>query len=70
MSPDPTLYKRTRRAKLPADLQAAPLRELFWSRPETTLFAEAMQRLASVLDAAEAPEQFQLFDDLYESPAC
>jgi hypothetical protein len=33
---------------------------------ENTLSA----RLANVLNAALAPEQFQLFDDLYEIPAC
>jgi hypothetical protein len=62
--------RTAKRQQLPANFQAAPLRELFWGEPETTLFEHATQRLAMMVDAAAAPESLQLFDDVYESAAC
>lgn len=54
-----------------ANLASTPLRELFWSAPSTSaLLDEAEQRIAAALRRILAPEPVQLFDDLYEDPAC
>ena len=60
----------TSSASAQADLANTPLRELFWSVPETSvLLEEAKQRIAAALHKALAPEPVQLFDDLYEDLA-
>ncbi len=52
-------------------LLEAPLHELFWSPPETSMVEEATQRIAALLQAAaNAVQEIQLFDDVYEVPAC
>lgn len=66
----PRTARRSLRPSLPANLLEAPLRELFWSQPDTERLAEAQQRIADFLSAAVAQEPIQLFDDLYELPAC
>jgi hypothetical protein len=49
----------------------APLRELFWTPPETSMVEDATQRIANLLQsAANAVQEIQLFDDVYEVPAC
>jgi hypothetical protein len=58
-----------------ADVQAkianAPLRQLFWNVQDTSaLLEEAEQRIAAALRKALSPETVQVFDDLYENPAC
>ena len=74
----PIVYPRGRwtanlkRPWLPSETELieAPLRELFWSPPETTLVEEAAQRIANALvSAASLPEPIQLFDDLYQAAA-
>ena len=52
-------------------IASAPLHELFWSVPETSvLLEEAEQRITTALRKALTPELVQLFDDLYENLAC
>jgi hypothetical protein len=54
-----------------AKIASAPLHELFWGVPETSvLLEEAEERIAAALRKALAPEPVQLFDDLYENLAC
>ena len=54
-------------ASTPDNNSNAPLRELFWSVPETSvLLEEAEQRIAAALRKALTPEPVQLFDDLYD----
>jgi hypothetical protein len=54
-----------------AKIASAPLRELFWSMPESSvLLEEAEQRITAALLKALTPEPVQLFDDLYEDVAC
>jgi hypothetical protein len=51
-------------------LVEAPLRELFWSPPQTSMLEEATERISDLLAvAAHAVQEVQLFDDLYEIPA-
>jgi hypothetical protein len=51
-------------------LVEAPLRELFWSPPQTSMLEEATERISNLLTAAaNAVQEVQLFDDLYEIPA-
>jgi hypothetical protein len=54
-----------------AKIASAPLHELFWSVPESSvLLEEAEQRITAALRKALTPEPVQLFDDLYENLAC
>jgi hypothetical protein len=62
--------KRSVRPPLPAGLLEGPLRELFWSEPDAERLTEAQQRITNFLNAALTREPIQLFDDLYELPAC
>ena len=53
------------------EIANAPLRELFWNVQETSaLLEEAEQRITAALRKALSPEPVQLFDDLYQNPAC
>ena len=72
MNPNP--YSQSRwmsRTSTISQIASAPLRELFWSTPETGVsLEEAEQRIAAALHKALTPEPVQLFDDLYENLAC
>jgi hypothetical protein len=72
MNPNPyPKGRRTRSADALANIANAPLRQLFWSAPEISVsLEEAEQRIAACLQKALTPEPVQLFDDLYENPAC
>ena len=66
-------YPKDRRisAGIQERIANAPLRELFWNVQETSaLLEEAEQRIAAALRKALSPEPVQLFDDLYQNPAC
>lgn len=53
-----------------AHVGEAPLQALFWTPPETSMVEDATQRIAALLhSAANAVQEIQLFDDLYEVPA-
>ena len=53
-----------------ASVAEAPLQALFWTPPETSMVEEATQRIAALLHStANAVQEIQLFDDLYEVPA-
>ena len=61
----------TSHASTAGKFASAPMRELFWSVPETSaLLEEAEQRITAALRKALTPEPVQLFDDLYENLAC
>jgi hypothetical protein len=72
MNPNPYPDGRwTSPASTLAKTASAPLHELFWSVPETSvLLEEAEQRITAALRRALTPEPVQLFDDLYEDVAC
>lgn len=71
MNPNPYPKGRWASSASTQDIANAPLRELFWSVPETSaLLEQAEQRIAAALRKALTPEPVQLFDDLYEASAC
>jgi len=73
-NPNPNPYPKGRRTSPTgtlAKIASAPLRELFWQTPETSvLLEEAEQRITAALRQALAPEPLQLFDDLYGNVGC
>ena len=67
----PTITTGLRKLPPLTGLLEAPLHTLFWSPPETSMVEEATQRIAALLQAAaDAVQEIQLFDDVYEVPAC
>jgi hypothetical protein len=63
--------RRTSPTSTATKVASAPLHELFWSVPETSvLLKEAEQRITAALGKALTPASVQLFDDLHEDLAC
>ena len=71
MNPHPYPHGRwTSSSRTGAKIAGAPLHELFWNVPKTSvLLEEAEQRITAALRKALTPEPVQLFDDLYEDLA-
>ena len=72
MNPNPYPQGRwTSSTSTVTEIARAPLHELFWSVPETSvLLEEAEQRITAALRKALIPESVQIFDVLYEDLAC
>lgn len=51
-----------------AEIANAPLRQLFWGEPQTTLVEEATARVEQALRTCAESIDVQLFDDLYQVP--